>query len=109
MTFENFKKIYDSSMGLSKYFDDLYNLKIDIINSPILTYFTTLEDVSIENEYGKDGLDWYTWFVYEKMSHENPDEFNAYDENHNVILRTLEELYDYLEKKCNKNLDNTKK
>ena len=106
---EVFNEIVNVSNEMSKYIDKLYDLKIDIINSPLFSYFNTIESICIKNEYGSEGYDWYTWFLCEKMMSKNPEKMRAWDENGNEILKDLDELYDFLEKKYNKNLDNIEK
>lgn len=106
---EVFKEIVETCNNMSNCVDKLYELKIDIINSPFFTYFNTLESICIKNEYGDEGYDWYMWFIYEKMTSKNPEKMRAWDENGNEILKDLDELYDYLEKNYNKNLDNIEK
>lgn len=106
---EAFNNIIKISNNISNYTDKLYDLKIDITNSPFFYDFNTLEAICIKNEYGDEGFDWYSWFMYEKMYSKNPDSLKAYDENGNEILRNIDELYHYLEKNYSKNLDNKEK
>ena len=104
-----FNEIIETCNKMSEFIDKLYELKIDIINTPLFEYFNTMESICIKNEYGDEGYDWFSWFLYEKMSSKNPDEMKAWDADGNEICATAEDLYTFLEENYAKNLDNTKK
>lgn len=90
----NFVKLLDVISGIDGDLTALENLGIDLTESIIVNRVYEIFDLIIEDNYGKEGLEWFLWFVYEKQI--NP-ELTAHDENGNEILRNVEELYEYLE------------
>lgn len=101
MKFETFEKMYNLVKDHHKMVEDLYtSLKIDLQESPLNdTAFLLFETIIIET-YGKTGMDWVTWFMYEKEGYENPEEMKAWDKDGNEICRNLLELWQMLERDC---------
>lgn len=75
----------------------LYNMGIDIMESPLVTNAEDLAMLLLSEYYNEEGMDWIQWWVYEKS--ENPH-IVATDEQGNKILKNIDELYDYLEANC---------
>lgn len=109
MTHEEFNRAFEEIRKADDFISKLNDLRINIFESPMGDALYYFQRKYFEQEYGKEGYDWISWYLYEKMNHENPDEFKAWDENGNEIIRNEEELYTYLEENYQKNLDNTKK
>lgn len=101
MKFETFEKMYNLVKNHHKMVEDLYtSLKIDLQESPLNdTVFLLFKTVIIET-YGKTGMDWVAWFMYEKEGYENPEEMKAWDKDGNEICRNLLELWQMLEQDC---------
>lgn len=103
---ETFLQLIDIIPKLDTVAEPLYNLGIDITECSIISAVGDLVGTIAEEYYGKDGREWIEWWIYEK---ENNPELKVFetDDNGNEaeILRTVDELYDYLENsiKCNKN------
>ncbi len=108
MEFSTFKKVIDCINELWDEIDALRALGIDCYDTKSLNTFTVLETTLWKETYGDKGADWISWFLYEKMTSKNPEEFKAYDEHNNEICANVEELYKFLEENYSKNLDNSK-
>lgn len=95
MTLENFKKLIELLKEADVQVDNAYKAKIDLID------FTDVYSAIITNLileiYGEEGSDWFSWWVYENNF--GTGSLEAYDENNKVILKTIEELWEFLEEK----------
>lgn len=95
MKFEKFKKILDLQAGHHKRMHDLYNLKVDVLDT-----FDELEKV-VEILWGEilteEGADWLSWFLYEKdyVYGNLREDLKAWD-GEKEICNDLEGLYSYL-------------
>ena len=83
----------------SEFYDKLYDLGIDVINCKYLETAGVFFDELMKKEFGEDGLDLITWWMYEEVDHKiyaaNQEEEMLYGE---VIadLNNIDDLYDYL-------------
>lgn len=100
-----FLKLLNLVSNIENYLDKLENLGI-ITESPIINEFYSFIDSVIIDSYGLEGLQWVQWWIYEKSK--NP-ELKAYETDENgeriEIIKTVDELYEYLEIKNNVNLN----
>lgn len=100
MTLETFKKILDLQEHNFQKSQKLYELGIDTIefNSDLESAITLLWREILT----KEGDDLVSWFLYEKdyISGELKEDFKAWDENGNEIIKNVEELYEYLVTTC---------
>lgn len=71
---------------------------IDLLESPYPVAVTSYKiiDMFFEAIYGKEGLDWIEWFIYENDFGRN--KYEAWDEDNKLICQTIEELYEYVER-----------
>lgn len=96
MEYERFKKILDLQKEHSKRISDLYDLKVDLLDTfdELQTTISLLWDEILTVE----GADWLSWFLYEKnyISGELREDLTAWDENKKEICKDLRGLYDYL-------------
>jgi hypothetical protein len=109
MEFSVFKKIIEEINEVWNEMEALSSLGVDCYNTKTIKTFTNLETIFWNEVYGKDGADWISWFIYEKMAPKNPHELKAFDENGDEICSNIEGLYNYLEKNYSKHLDNSEK
>ena len=101
MTLQQFEKLISKhkefNLGISELYDlgfDFYEGKFELCGL-VDKLFTT----SIESIYGKDGMEWVDWFVYE-TNYATDDQLTAHDSDGNRICYDVESLYNYLEKTC---------
>jgi hypothetical protein len=96
MTYEKFDKIVNAIKENSENIHELYKKKIDLIEF-VDPYEKIIAEL-IEEIYGEEGYDWFSWFVYEidesKVSKENP---RAWDKDDNPICYDRKSLWEYLE------------
>jgi hypothetical protein len=95
MKFEVFQEIVTLLQKQSNTEQKAYDAGIDLFNfnEPIHSTITHL----IGTIYGKDGLDTFNWWCYDKDWGTQTD-CTMTDSEGNELCRTLEELYQYLEK-----------
>lgn len=107
MKFEKFEKITRYLISEYRKSDDTAKLGIDLIE--YCEGYHIIIDTLLSEIITDQGLDWFNWFLYEKdyiSDGVGREDMKAYD-NDVEILRTLEELYQYLVEnkyfKCNLN------
>jgi len=95
MTLEKFKNLIELLKEADVQVDGAYKAKVDLIE------FTDVYSAIITNLileiYGEEGGDWFSWFVYENNFGEGPLE--AYSKDGEVILKTIDEMWEFLEEK----------
>lgn len=93
-----FLKLLNLISNVGKDTEKLEELGIDVCESTLVNDMCELFDAVMEDAYGQEGLEWVQWWVYEKSR--NP-ELKAYETNEHgedvEIIRSVDELYDYLE------------
>lgn len=98
MTRELFKQAIAQLKVISDYTSQYDNFGIDLFESkyPIASEFGTFESLFWESHYDVEGRDWIYWFIYENDFGEGSLTANELDGT--PICRTVDELYDYVEK-----------
>lgn len=91
MNKQNFTSIITNIKSYNKVVDDVGEYGINLID--FSNDLMNSIDILLKEFYGADGLEWIYWFIYEK---DGRDTMKAWDENGLEICRTIEELYDYL-------------
>jgi flagellin-specific chaperone FliS len=96
MTFAKFEKLTRMMVTQSATLDQAHKLKIDLLDfvDDYSTLISELWSVILTSE----GVDWFSWFMYEKnyISNGIGDlKLTAYDDG-KEICRDLPELYEYL-------------
>lgn len=94
MTYENFLKVTLQLQKQDQVINNLYKNNVDLIEfvDPYHQVISTL----LEEVYGKEGLDWWSWFCYENDFGQGTLE--AWDADNNRICYSLESLWEFLEK-----------
>lgn len=72
--------------------DTAYKLGIDILNYDNDYYKDVTYPLLIE-VFTEEGLDWITWYLYERVSHTGKD-LEAFDKEGNKICHNIPSLYD---------------
>lgn len=93
MTYEKFLKITLSIQKQDEVISDLYKQKVDLIDFVDPYHVIILE--LIQEIYGEEGYDWWSWFCYENDFGQKGLE--AFDENENPICYSFESLWEFLE------------
>lgn len=96
MELEKFKKIINLQAEQYQKQQKLYKLGIDLIeiNDPLELVISELWAELLTNE----GYNWLSWFLYEYywISGDPKLEIKAWDEEGTEIIKTTEELHEYL-------------
>jgi hypothetical protein len=114
MTKEKFKDLMYKMQEINEFEDKLYDMKIDIFDSKLVEYPAVFFDELMRSEFGEDGLDLISWWLYEDVDHkiyESDDNVESDDNapkwfwsdekmDRKVIadLNNIDDLYDYLTK-----------
>jgi len=93
MTYERFLKVTLSIKKQDEVISDLYKQKVDLIDFVDPFHVIILE--LIQEIYGEEGYDWWSWFCYENDFGQKGLE--AFDENKNPICYSFESLWEFLE------------
>lgn len=95
MKYETFEKLITELQSISGRYSKLYDLGVDLINydEPNQKVISLL----MEELFGKDGMGWIDWFVYERISHSG-EILKAWDKDGNEICYNIESLWE--EVKC---------
>lgn len=106
MTKERFKDLVYMMLEHNEFHDKLYDLGIDTINCKYLETAGLFFDELMKTEFGEDGADLISWWMYEDVDHklyESIDEGNGWyypgEEIHGKVitdLNSIDDLYDYL-------------
>jgi len=107
MTKERFKDLVYMMLEHNELYDKLYDLGIDTINCKYLETADIIFSELMKTEFGEEGLDLISWWMYEDVDHkiyaagdgEDRDWFFKDEKpNRDVIadLNDIEDLYDYL-------------
>ena len=94
MTREKFKDLVYKMLEHNELYDKLYELGIDILNCKYVEYAGIFFDELMLKEFGEEGEDLISWWMYEDVDHLIYDG----DDKEKVIadLNNIDDLYDYL-------------
>jgi hypothetical protein len=118
MTYEKFLTVILRQQKMERQIMAAYDLNIDLIE--FVDGYSEIINTLIEEIYGEDGLEWYSWFCCESeygqrdwsktdsykvddngnmvIEHKAGEvRFGAHDENGNPICYSIESLWQYLE------------
>ena len=93
MELERFKTIIETLRDASDRTDQLYKLNVDLIDFTD-PYHRVIHQL-IEEVYSQEGIDWWSWFCYEKDF--GRGEVEAWDKDGNKICYDIESLHRLLE------------
>lgn len=118
MEYQNFKKIIELLKKSEKRSNDLYKLGLTVYD--LFEEMNNSIDLLFEEIYGKEGLDWISWFRFETdygrkdfskqplyesvegklklVEKKNRDKYGAHDEKGNPICYSIKSTWEYLEK-----------
>ena len=95
MTKERFKDLVYMMLEQNELYDRLYDLGIDVIDCKCLETAGIFFDELMRNEFGDEGFDLISWWMYEEVDHVL---YEVGSEREKVIadLNNIDDLYDYL-------------
>lgn len=96
MTREKFKEMIYNIEEYNDFVDELYKLKIDIYNCKYTEYAGIFFDELMKSEFGEEGLDLVSWWLYEDVDHVLYEDESESKEA--IDLNNIDDLYDYLTK-----------
>jgi hypothetical protein len=105
MTYEQFLKILLNYRSFSENASALYEIGLDLHEGKYSTVAQVEEmlETIIESHYGKEGVDWVVWFIYESdWGEKGEPRSGANDNDGNPICYSFESLYEYLENEIQK-------
>lgn len=93
MNKEGFIKLIENALDYSKELDKWYNFGIDLFELPISELSWNFFNITIEEVFTDDGVDWINWWLFERYGFR--EEINqAYDEDGNIIpTDTIDDLW----------------
>lgn len=101
MTLQQFEKLIISHKTVNENLHNLHDLGFDFYEGKfeLCGLVDKLFTTAIEAIYGKDGMEWVDWYIYE-TNYATDDQLTAHDADGNRICYDVESLYNYLEKTC---------
>jgi imidazole glycerol phosphate synthase subunit HisF len=101
MTLQQLERLISKHKEFIDNISDLYDLGFDFHEGKykICKLAEDIFTTSIEANYGKDGIEWVDWFIYE-TNYGTDINLTAIDADGNKICFDIKSLYDYLEKNC---------
>ena len=104
---ETFIKLIELIESYHKEIDKWEDFGLSIIENPICEIPKCIIDLTLENNFNNDGIDWIDWYLFERISFTG-EIYPYYDENDNpVYVRTPEDLWN-LVKDYQLNINSTK-
>ena len=92
MNKELFKNILNAFIELENFADKLNEAGIDIVETPAYNTSGYLFDRVLEAYFTNEGVNWITWYMFEKRP--CPTQIHATDEDGNEICNNIDELWD---------------
>lgn len=106
MTKERFKDLVYTMLEHNEFYDKLYDLGIDVINCKYMETAGIFFDELMRSEFGVDGADLVSWWMYEDVDHkiyasssEHKEFYYPGEEIEGRViadLNNIDDLYDYL-------------
>ena len=98
MTKERFKDLVYMMLEHNEFYDKLYDLGIDTINCKYLETAGVFFDELMRTEFGVDGADLVSWWMYEDVDHKLYAQSGEKNVHGEVIadLNNIDDLYEYL-------------
>ena len=93
MKYKEFKKLLDLIQKQDSKVDALSKLKIDVLD--FVDPYHMIMNMLIKEIYGENGLDWFSWYVYENDM--GKAGLEAWDEEGNKICYDAKSLWELLE------------
>ena len=100
MILSDFKKLIELSVESSKKTDTAFKIGLDLIDYNE-THNQTIS-LLLNQILTPDGMDWYTWFMYEKgvvtdgVGREDLKAYETINEEEVEIVSNIDDLFDYL-------------
>jgi len=94
MTLETFTVLIEGIQKQSKKTHELYKHGVDLLAFNDDYYGEVVHPLMLE-AFGKEGVDWIDWYIYEKDGRED---MKAWDKEGNEICHDIESLYNTITK-----------
>lgn len=102
MTKEGFIKLIENAQNYSKELDRWHDFGIDLFESPISELGWNFFDTILQEFFTDEGIEWITWWVYDRISITTGEPLKVYDNDGDVIpTDTIDDLWN-LVKYCQK-------
>jgi len=92
MDLKTFTVLIEGIQSQSNKTHELYKYGVDLLSFNEDYYREVVHPLMIE-AFGKEGVDWICWYVYEKDGRED---MRAYDKEGNEICHNIESLYNVI-------------
>jgi len=89
MDLKTFTTLIEGIQSQSNKVHELYGHKVDLLSFNDDYYRDVVHPLMLE-VFGKEGVDWIDWYIYEKDGRED---FKAFDKEGNEICQNIESLY----------------
>ena len=98
MKLEKFTKLIEGIERRREQVGKAYDIGLDLLSFDD-DYFSDVLGPLMEEVFGKEGVDWINWYVYERESLDGKTILKAWDKNKNEICFDIPSLYDTV-KEC---------
>lgn len=94
MTKEGFIKLIENAQNYNKELDKWHDFGIDLFELPISELGWNFFDTILQELFTDEGIEWITWWVYDRISITTGKPLKVYDKNGDVIpTDTIEDLW----------------
>ena len=94
MTKEGFIKLIENAQNYNKELDKWHDFGIDLFDLPISELGWNFFDTILQELFTDEGIEWITWWVYDRISIITGEPLKVHDNNGNVIpTDTIDDLW----------------
>lgn len=94
MTKEGFIKLIENAQNYNKELDKWHDFGIDLFDMPISELGWNFFDTILQELFTDEGIEWITWWVYDRISITTGEPLKVYDNENKVIpTETIEDLW----------------
>lgn len=94
MTKEGFIKLIENAQNYNKELDRWHDFGIDLFELPISELGWNFFDIILQEFFTDEGIEWITWWVYDRISITTGEHLKGYDKENKVIpTETIEDLW----------------
>lgn len=100
MTREDFHDFVDSCQTIDTFIEKLNEIGLEFRNNEVVHSILHIQYLVICRDYGVDGLDWFSWWMYELPAlkkKELKESYASEPDGTPIILDTVDQMYDFLE------------
>ena len=94
MTKEGFIKLLQNAQNYNKELDKWHDFGIDLFDMPISELGWNFFDTILQELFTDEGIEWITWWLYDRISITTGEPLKVYDKNGDVIpTDTIDDLW----------------